>query len=784
MKQAFIFLVLTCCGAPLAAETLRGRVLDPSGAAAPYAGVTLQSRDGGIRRTTRADGQGAYRFDALTPAHYLLRAEHPEFAPSALEEIVMAKSGIERDLRLALARVTAQASVTASATAQSADEVSKALDVIDSAQLSSRQEFSLAESLRLVPGVRVMQLGGPGSLARIHTRGLRAFDTSLLIDGFRFRDAAAPQGDASGYLGDFLLVDTDRIEVLRGSGSSLYGTNAMGGVVNMVTASGGAPHHGEISIDGGGLGLFRGLAKISGGAWRDRLRYTGGVSHLNVTSGIDGDDRARTTAAHGWVQAALSPRSTLSGRLLVNDSFGGLNITPFAAPLSALPAAIPTPAIEGQTFFTSLNDPDARRAGRFTSGLVTFTHQFSAGTSFRVNYQGLATSRHSRNGPGGPSFQPAFNNSNIFDGRLDTLQARGDVLATRHHQLSFGYEFERENYDNLSTDENPVAQARTRAQVLVNQRSHALFVQDQIRLFGDRLQVSLSGRTQSFSLASPEFRGGTPRYLGVTLPNPPHALTGDAAVSYFIPSTGTKLRAHFGNSYRAPTLYERFGYSFFAGSFSPYGDPRIAPERAVAFDAGFDQYLASQRIRLSGTYFYTRLQEVIGFDFSGIVNPRTDPYGRFSGYRNTSGGLARGVEMSVQARATRSLSFQAAYTHTNADERVSTLLGGSVRSIRVSDHMFTALVTQRFGKHWEATLDFFGASSYWWQMFAGGNRPYLFPGPKKADLAVSYTRALGGSERRSMQWFTRIENVFNRTYFEDAFRTPKAWAVVGVKFLL
>ena len=784
MKQIFIHSLIfcCCCCAPANAETLRGRVLDPSGAVVPNANVTLQSRAGGASRSTRADKQGVYRFDTLAAAQYLLRAEAADLAPSTLEEITLGKAETEFDLKLKLAGVAAQASVTASATAQSTDEISKAFDVIDSAQLERRQEYSMVEALRLIPGMRIMQLGGPGSLARIHTRGLRAFDTALLIDGFRFRDGAAPQGDATSYLGDFLLVDTERIEVLRGSGSSLYGTHAMGGVVNLVTATGGSAAHGEVGVDGGGLGLLRGIAKVSGGAWRDRLRYSGGLSHLNVTAGVDGDDRARTTMAHGWVQAVLSSRSTLSARLIGNDSFAGLNVTPFAAPVSALPATIPTPATEGRTFFTSLNDPDARRAGHFTSGLFTFTHQMTPGASFRANYQRLATGRDTRNGPGGPSFQPGFNNSNVFDGRLDTVQLRGDVLATRHHQLSFGYEFEREDYDNLSTDENPVVTARTRAQVLVKQSSHALFAQDQVRLFGDRLQVSLSGRFQNFSLTSPEFRGGSPRYAGITLPDPPRALTGDAAASYFIPSSGTKLRAHAGNSYRAPSLYERFGYSFFAGSFSAFGDPRISPERALAMDVGFDQYLASQRLRVSGTYFYTRLQEVIGFDFSGIINSRTDPYGRSSGYRNTGGGLARGAELSLQAQATRKLFFQAAYTRTNADERNSVLLGGSVRSIRVSDHMFTALVTQRFGKGWEATLDFFGASSYWWQMFAGGNRPFLFPGPKKADLVVNYTRPLG--DRRSMQWFTRIENIFNRAYFEDAFRTPKAWAVAGVKFLL
>ncbi|MCC6540108.1 MAG: TonB-dependent receptor [Bryobacterales bacterium] len=763
------------------AETVRGRVLDPSGAAVPRATVTMESRDGATRRAARADELGRYEFAAVTPASYLLRAEAQNFSPSELADVTVT-ADVEHDLRVELARLSARTTVTAATTVQSTDEVAKALDVIDAAEVEHRQEYTLTEALRLTPGIRIMQLGGPGSLTRIHTRGLRAFDTSVLIDGFRFRDAAAPQGDGSGFFSDLLLAGTSRVEVLRGSGSSLYGTHAMGGVVNMVTESGGAPLHGEIGADGGGLGLARGVAKLSGGTWNDRLRFSGAASHLNVTRGIDGDDRARTSMASGWAQLALSARSTLSGRVLANDTFAGINVTPFASAVSALPATIPAPAVEGRTFTTSLNDPDARRAARFTSALVNFTQQLSSTASARVYYQGLSTSRDTRNGPGGPSFQPGFNNSNIFDGRLDTVQARTDVTAGRHHQLSFGYEYEREDYDNLSADENPNVAARTRAQVLAKQASHALFAQDQMRWFSDRLLVSLSGRWQDFLLNSPEFRGGTPRYAGITLPQPPRALTGDAAIAYLLPSTGTKLRAHMGNSYRAPTLYERFGYSFFAGSFSAFGDPRIAPERSVAFDAGFDQYLASQRVRVSGTYFYTRLQEVIGFDFSGLINTATDPYGRSSGYRNTGGGLARGVELSVQAQATRTLFFQAGYTHTNADERVSTLIGGSVRSVRVSDHMFTALVTQRFARHWDATLDFFGASSYWWQMFAGGSRPFLFPGPKKADLVVNYTRPLG--ERRSLQWFTRIENVFNRTYYEDAFRTPKAWAVTGIKFLL
>lgn len=760
------------------AAELRGRVMDPSGAAVVSATVSLTTRDGRLRLVAVTDSQGSYAFPNLAPGEFLAFAEAPSFLPSATVTVPL-NGDASQDFSLGMLRLATRVSVTASATAQSTDEIAKGFDQIDSTEFTRRREFSLVESVRLIPGVRVMQLGGPGSLARIHTRGLRAFDTSLLIDGFRFRDVAAPQGDATGFLADFLLVNADRVEVLRGSGSSLYGTNAIGGVINLAGDTGGGRFHGEASAEGGGLGLARGGLRLAGGAFKDRLAYTAGFTHLNVTRGVDGDDRYRNSSVQSFARLSLSPRTTLTARLFANDAFAGLNVTPSAA--SPLPAAIPTPAIEGVTFLTSLNDPDSRRASRFFAGGVSVTHQWSAAASLRASYSGLSTFRDNRNGPAGPGFQSRFNTGNRFDGRTGTALARTDLTLARRHLVSAGYEFEREDYDNLSTDENPNPAARTRAQVSVNQASHAVFVQDQWRILADRLQLSLSGRSQHFQLSRPRFEGGNPRYQSGALNAPPNAWTGDAALFYFVPSTGTKLRAHTGNSYRAPTLYERFGYAFFGGSFTAYGDPIIAPERSVAFDAGFDQYLAAQRVRVSGTFFYTRLQQVIGFDFSGLISPRTDPWSRSSGYRNTGGGLARGAELSMQAQLTRRLYVQTAYTYTNADERFSTLLGGPLRSIRVSDHMFTAMVTQRVWRGLDVTLDFFGASNYLWQFFAGGNRPFLFPGPKKADLAASYRHPLG--DRRALEFFTRIENFTNRAYYEDGFRTPKAWAVGGMRLV-
>src|SRR6185503_2461909 len=112
-------------------------------------------------------------------------------------------------------------------------EVGKAVDAIDADELTRRNEFSLAEALRILPGIRVKTTEGPGSFTKIQTRGLRAQDTAILIDGMRFHDAGSPQNDATGFLGSMILSDTDRIELVRGSGSSLYGSNALGGVVNL-----------------------------------------------------------------------------------------------------------------------------------------------------------------------------------------------------------------------------------------------------------------------------------------------------------------------------------------------------------------------------------------------------------------------------------------------------------------------------------------------------------------------------------------------------------------------
>lgn len=766
----FWFAAAALAGVPGHSQSLSGRVADPSGAPVSDARVHVVARNGQSRATVQTGSDGKYSFPALAAGEYLVEARAEGFGASEPLPVRISAEGASLDLTLDLPRLSTAIQVTAAGTAQTVDEQSKALDIIDAPQIAARAEITVAEALRTTPGVRVQQLGGPASFTRVLTRGGRAYDTSVLVDGFRFRDAAAPQGDAAGLIGDLLLTNSDRIEVLRGSGSSLYGTHATGGVVNIITDQGGGDPHGELSAEGGGLGLFRGLARMSGSGLDQRLRYSGGVSHLNVSSGLDENDHARNSSVNGFAQFNLTPVTFISARVLGSGNFVQLNDAPSAA--GALPPGDTIRAQPGVTFTPAPDDPDDRRDGRTTMTLVSFSHAWSADASVRAAYNGLATRRNNFDGPGGRGFQPETDSLYRFDGRIDTAQARTDLRLGRRHTVSAGYEWERERYSDLTRVGGPDARLR------IHQASHALFAQDQIQFLDRRLQVSLSGRTQGFELDRPSVTSASAPYADAAISKPPRAWTGDASAAYLIARTGTKLRGHIGNGYRAPALYERFGASFFLGSFSPYGDPGLRPERVLAFDAGLDQYFASSRARLSATYFYTESQQAIIFDFSGSITPDTDPFGRFGGYRNTNGGLSRGVELSIEATPTRSLIVRSSYTYTNADERRSLYGNSVIRSARISTNMFSATASQRFGRAFDLTFDIFAASSY---LVPLSGRAFEFEGPVKADVVASYTRAL--SDRHSVRVFTRVENVLNRRYYEDGFRTPRAWAVGGLKWL-
>jgi len=248
------------------------------------------------------------------------------------------------------------------------------------------------------------------------------------------------------------------------------------------------------------------------------------------------------------------------------------------------------------------------------------------------------------------------------------------------------------------------------------------------------------------------------------------------SAAYTFRRSGTKVRAHAGRGYRAPSLYERFGTFFSGTSYTLYGDPGLRPDRSSSIDGGIDQRLWNSRVQLSATYFYTRLNEVIIFDSSGVINQFTDPLGRNGGYRNTGGGLARGVEFRSDVAVTRSLQLTGAYTYTDG-RQATPLVPGVWQTYEIPRHQYSAFATQRFTSRLVGYFGFAGSSSY---LDPVSSHAFRFPGPRRAQTAISYRRPM--REFSAVRFYLRADNLFNQTYFENGYRTPGIGVTAGTQW--
>ena len=727
--------------------------------------VTVRLVSDSETHSATTDAGGNYRFENVPDGRYLLVA-------GGRQASIVVSNG-----QVSMARL-ADVVVVAANDEQTVEQVSKTIDVIGGQEMRDRADFSLVESLRTIPGFRVQQLGGFGRTANIKTRGLRNQDTALLIDGIRFRDATSITGDATPFISDLTLTSISRIEVLRGSGSSVYGTNAIGGTIDFRTPSARSGTHGQISGAAGGLGLGRFRGNISHGTDDGRFGIGAAYSRTVYTKGIDGEDDAGNHNLQARADAKPSAATSFSARLFFSDADVRLNTNPDT--LGSLPSTNfgIIDAIPDINFSPDANDPDSFQRSRFVSGQASVEHALSNRIVIGGYFQALQTRRVNDDGPLGPGFQGS--SISIFEGTINTLNAHLRWSPNDAHQVSAGSEFERESFRNEGRTPGSSGDFFTRAV----QRSNTFYLQDLIGLFNGRLQIAGSMRVQAFGLSSPVFSLANAPYSSVSLADPPTAVTFDGSASYSFRSAGSKLRAHVGNGYRVPSLYERFGTffsTFGTPEFNALGDPFLKPEKTTAFDAGIEQDLADERVRLSATYFYTRLNDIIGFgNFVPDIGATPRPFG---GYLNQKGGIARGGEFSSRFKPHQSTDIFASYTYTNSDQREPQVAGsGVLRSLGIPDHQFTLVATQRFGRFW-VNFDLLATSSYLAPIFSGTTFTtyiYRFDGNRRGDLTGGYTFSM--AKQRSLRVFGTIENVFDNEYFENGFRTAGVTARVGASF--
>src|ERR1041385_3638978 len=347
-KFLLIVITLGVFGSARAQSTtdIHGRVTDERNASVVEAEVSLQSRSG-AQLVAVTDNSGAYVFKGIGSGDYVVEVKARGFAVFTSKALHLTRGqSLANDIQLSVQAVNASVVVTANGTAQTTDEVSKAVSVLSDQVIESKHELTLSESVRGLPGVRVQQQGSFGSLTTIRLRGQRTFDTAFLLDGLRVRDASDINGSAVPFIADLLTVDLDRIEMLRGSRSSIYGTNALGGVINLMPKVGQGKPAFEFGFDGGSLALFRERFKGSGGIGK-RMGYSFGLTRIDVRSGVDGSDEYGNTAGGGHWEFNASPNVTISANFFGTISNARLNDSPFALPKAFTSGVYPT-AVAGQ----------------------------------------------------------------------------------------------------------------------------------------------------------------------------------------------------------------------------------------------------------------------------------------------------------------------------------------------------------------------------------------------------------------------------------------------------
>ena len=475
--------------------------------------------------------------------------------------------------------------VTADRVEEPATKTGASITVISAAEIEKTGAKGVADVLRSVPGVDVHDSGGIGTATNVAIRGANPGETLVLIDGVRIGDPTATDGSVD--FGNLAVTDIERIEVLRGPQSALYGSDAMGGVINIITRKGTRTPVRSVSIEAGRYRTIDTRASMSGGD--DRWTYAFSIDALHsdgfprygyridrpivIGDGVTPlpplppDDPTNK----GGATARLSYR--VSDDLTVETGLAAYgNMIRFDNPFAMIPSDV----------FSHYNHSNAEIFDGY-SRVVADT--FGGALRNQLTIFGNVTDRNIWEAEG--CFDASFNAFDCrsgYDGTRAGAEYQGDLKLGAFGALTFGARTETET---AATSQSPDPNDGSFIPIDAQQTTNSLFAQHRFTLW-DRLDFSYGGRIDSI-------------VGGQTF------ATWRATAAYRIDETGTKFHASVGTGAKVATLYQRF---------SQYGDPSLAPEQSVGFDAGVDQKLFGDRLTASVTAFDNRFRNLIDFGYA------------------------------------------------------------------------------------------------------------------------------------------------------------------------
>ncbi|MCX6179336.1 MAG: TonB-dependent receptor [Chlorobiales bacterium] len=432
------------------------------------------------------------------------------------------------------------------------DTGGSSVTVITSEEIKNSGKQSVEEVIKGTAGIDVAANGGPGTLASVFLRGADSKNTLVLIDGVPANDPS--DANRAPNFANLTVDNIDRIEIVRGSVSFLYGSNASAGVINILTKKGTSTPESFAGIEGGSYGTY----KVYGGTNGQQgiLTYSLGASRLKTEgfSSVDEHNKRINPTGKSFEKDGYE-NTTLSGNF-------GLRLNEHIS-------------LETVLRYTKANVA-YDYSGFDISGLNQDSEQLSSRIALKMNYKPLVSTLYYNVIDQDRTYLDSGAVSSTFNGHRYEIGWQGDVTAAENNTVSVGLNYQQESMRNES--------------------------------FGDYASLFDKGIGSNSVFLQDQWHIGSLNLIG-GLRYEDNEKFGSKGTYRFAPSytiNDTVLKFSYGTGFRAPSLYELY---------SPYGNAQLRAETSSGWDAGFEQKV-SDRLKLGATYFRMDFDNRIDFDLS------------------------------------------------------------------------------------------------------------------------------------------------------------------------
>lgn len=429
------------------------------------------------------------------------------------------------------------------------EQVGSSISVITAKEIEQQQKRTVADALRMLPGLDVKSSNGPGSVTEISVRGAQSYHTLVLVDGIEVNDPSDPH---SGF--NFANLTTDnieRIEVLSGPQSTLYGSHAIGGVINIITKRGDGNLKGFLSLEGGSHYTAKESTGISGST--KMLQYSFNLSRLD-TNGI-----SAANSKYGNPENDPYQNTTVSAKLGVS-------------PLSNLDFDVVLRYSRSRADLDSLSTDALGYYIKTDQFFLRTEGNYSLFNNFWDQKLGISFNDSKRD----------YSDGYYYNGQNFKFDWQHVLHLHKTNDFTVGAERKDEYAKTDGMDEKHAA-------------TTSAYLQDQIKLF-DSWFTTLGVRVDDHNQFGTE---ATYRFT----------------TAYLIKESKSKIRGSFGTGFRAPSLYELHAppYIFLPWVNFVGGNPNLKPEKSTGWDIGIEQNLPIIKTTLSGAWFRNDYKDLISY---------------------------------------------------------------------------------------------------------------------------------------------------------------------------